>query len=156
VNTRASTIGVISDTHGLLRPEAIAALAGVQHILHAGDIGNIEILDALRQLAPVTAIRGNTDTHGPCARFPATEMVELAGRLFYLVHSVDWLDISPAAAGVSAVISGHSHQPSQETRDGVLYLNPGSAGPRRFDLPVTIARVSVNSEALEARIIPLA
>lgn len=156
MNNRASTIGVISDTHGLLRPEAIAALAGVQHILHAGDIGNIEILDALRQLAPVTAIRGNTDTHGPCARFPATEMVELAGRLFYLVHSVDWLDISPAAAGVSAVISGHSHQPSQETRDGVLYLNPGSAGPRRFDLPVTIARVSVNSEALEARIIPLA
>jgi putative phosphoesterase len=149
------TIGVISDTHGLLRPEALAALAGVQHILHAGDIGNIEILDALRQLAPVTAIRGNTDTHGPCARFPATELVDLAGRLFYLVHSIDWLDISPVAAGVSAVISGHSHNPSQETRNGVLYLNPGSAGPRRFDLPVTVARIAVTSELLETRIIPL-
>jgi putative phosphoesterase len=150
-----TTIGVISDTHGLLRPEALAALAGVQHILHAGDIGRIEILDALRQLAPVTAIRGNIDSSGPCARFPATEMVEFAGRLFYLVHSVDWLDISPAAAGVSAVISGHSHQPGQEIRDGVLYLNPGSAGPRRFDLPVTVARIMAAPGSLEARIVPI-
>ncbi len=149
------TVGVISDTHGLLRPEALAALAGVQHILHAGDIGKIEILDALRQLAPVTAIRGNIDTHGPCARFPATELVELAGRLFYLVHSIADLDISPAAAGVSAVISGHSHKPSQETRSGILYLNPGSAGPKRFDLPVTVARITATPEALETRIIPL-
>jgi len=155
VSNNTLTIGVISDTHGLLRPEALAALAGVQHILHAGDIGNIEILDALRQLAPVSAIRGNIDTHGPCTRFPATELVELAGRLFYLVHSIDWLDISPAAAGVSAVISGHSHQPSQETRNGVLYLNPGSAGPRRFDLPVTVARIAASPNSLEARIIPL-
>jgi len=150
-----TTIGVISDTHGLLRPEALAALAGVQHILHAGDIGRIEILDALRQLAPVTAIRGNIDSSGPCARFPATEMVELAGRLFYLVHSVDWLDISPAAAGVSAVISGHSHRPGQETRNGVLYLNPGSAGPRRFDLPVTVARIKAAPGSLEASIVPI-
>ena len=147
------TIGIISDTHGLLRPEALVALAPAQHILHAGDIGNIEILDALRQLAPVTAIRGNIDTHGPCARFPATELVELAGHLFYLVHSIAGLDISPKAAGVSAVISGHSHRPSQETRNGVLYLNPGSAGPRRFDLPVTIALITITGKNLEARIL---
>lgn len=149
------TIGIISDTHGLLRPEALVALAPAQHILHAGDIGNIEILDALRQLAPVTAIRGNIDTHGPCTRFPATELVELAGHLFYLVHSIADLDISPKAAGVSAVISGHSHRASQETRNGVLYLNPGSAGPRRFDLPVTIAFITVTGKNLEARILSL-
>jgi len=148
-------IGVISDTHGLLRPEALAALASARHILHAGDIGKIEILDALRQIAPVTAICGNIDTEGPCARFPATELVELAGRLFYLVHSVADLDISPAAAGVSVVISGHSHNPSQEMRGGVLYLNPGSAGPRRFDLPVTVALVTSTPETLEARIVPM-
>ena len=153
------TIGVISDTHGLLRPEALAALASASHILHAGDIGDIKVLDALRQLAPVTAIRGNIDTAGPCARFPATELVEFAGHLFYLVHSIADLDISPVAARVSAVISGHSHRPSQEIRNGVLYLNPGSAGPRRFDLPVTIALVTDTDtdteEKLEARIVPI-
>jgi len=148
-------IGVISDTHGLLRPEALAALAPARHILHAGDIGNIEILDALRQLAPVTAIRGNIDTSGPCARFPATELVEVAGRHFYLVHSISDLDINPAAAGVSAVISGHSHRPSQETRNGVLYLNPGSAGPRRFELPVTVALITATDEVLTAQIVPI-
>ncbi len=149
------TIGVISDTHGLLRPEALAALASADHILHAGDIGDVKILDALRQLAPVTAIRGNIDTQGPCTRFPATELVELAGHHFYLVHSIADLDISPAAAGISAVISGHSHKPSQETRGGVLYLNPGSAGPRRFKLPVTIAIITVTAEGLEASILPI-
>jgi putative phosphoesterase len=148
-------IGVISDTHGLLRPEALAALAPARHILHAGDIGHIEILDALRQIAPVTAIRGNIDNEGPCARFPATELVELAGRYFYLVHSIADLDISPTAAGVSAVISGHSHRPSQETRNGILYLNPGSAGPRRFKLPVTVALITAASETLEARIVTI-
>jgi len=148
-------IGVISDTHGLLRPEALAALAPSRHILHAGDIGKIEILDALRQIAPVTAIRGNIDTEGLCLRFPATELVELAGRLFYLVHSIDDLDISPSAAGVSVVISGHSHRASQETRSGVLYLNPGSAGPRRFDLPVTVALITTTRDTLEARIVKL-
>jgi len=148
-------IGVISDTHGLLRSEALAALAPARHILHAGDIGNIEILDALRQLAPVTAIRGNIDTSGPCARFPATELVEVADRHFYLVHSISDLDINPAAAGVSAVISGHSHRPSQETRNGVLYLNPGSAGPRRFELPVTVALITATDEELTAQIVPI-
>jgi putative phosphoesterase len=148
-------IGVISDTHGLLRPEAVAALAPAQHILHAGDIGKVESLDALRQIAPVTAIRGNIDTEGPCTRFPATELVELSGRLFYLVHSIADLDISPVAAGVSAVISGHSHRPSQETRNGVLYLNPGSAGPRRFNLPITVALITTTDEEFDARIVPL-
>ena len=146
-------IGVISDTHGLLRPEALEAFAGVDHILHAGDVGNPDILDVLRELAPVTAIRGNIDTHGRCADLPATDVVELAGKLFYLVHSEHWIDINPAAAGIAVVVSGHSHQPSIENRAGVLYLNPGSAGPRRFKLPVTIAVVEVEEDQIEARIV---
>ncbi len=148
-------LGVISDTHGLLRPEALVALAPAQHLLHAGDIGNIEILEALRAIAPVTAIRGNVDVYGPCAGLPATELVEIAGRLFYLIHSVHDLDISPNAAGVAAVVSGHSHNPSIETRSNVLYLNPGSAGPRRFQLPVTIALVTITPTTLDPKIIPI-
>jgi len=148
-------LGVISDTHGLLRPEALTALATAQHILHAGDIGNIEILEALSAIAPITAIRGNVDTHGPCAELPETELVEIAGRLFYLVHSIHDLDISPTAAGVAAVISGHSHKPSIETRSGVLYLNPGSAGPRRFQLPTTVALITITPTSLDASIIPI-
>jgi putative phosphoesterase len=140
-------IGVISDTHGLLRPEAVAALreAGVSHILHAGDVGNFEIIETLRAIAPVTAIRGNIDRHGPCAELPPTEAVEIDGALFYLVHSVHDLDLNPAIARIAAVISGHSHQPGFETRAGVLYLNPGSAGPRRFKLPVTLALMQIKS-----------
>jgi len=149
------TIGVIADTHGLLRPEAIAALAGVDHILHAGDVGDPAILDRLRAIAPLTAIRGNVDTSGPCAALHATEAVELAGRLFYLVHSLDDLDIDPRAADIAAVISGHSHRAKIEQRHGVLHLNPGSAGPRRFDLPVTLASVVVTADALHASIVPL-
>ncbi len=148
-------IGLISDTHGLLRPEALTALAGVEHILHAGDVGDIRILDALREIAPVTAIRGNIDQWGECAELPATDVVELNGRLFYLVHSITDLDINPAVAGVAAVISGHSHKPSIEPRNGVLYLNPGSAGPRRFNLPVTIALMTVDKAGVEARLINL-
>lgn len=148
-------IGVISDTHGLLRPEALAALAGVEHILHAGDVGDIEILTRLRAIAPVTAIRGNVDVHGSCAELPATDFIELGGKIFYLVHSVHDLDINPVVAGVSVVVSGHSHQPSIEQRIGVLYLNPGSAGPRRFKLPVTVALVEVAAE-IDAHIVPLA
>ncbi len=148
-------LGVISDTHGLLRPEAVAALAPARHILHAGDIGNIDILDALRAIAPVTAIRGNIDTHGPCANLPETELVEVAGHLFYLVHSIHDLDISPTAAGAAAVISGHSHQPSIETSNGILYLNPGSAGPRRFNLPVTVALITMNPNRLDPNILPI-
>jgi putative phosphoesterase len=137
-------IGVISDTHGLLRPEVIAKLQRVDHILHAGDVGNIEILDTLRTIAPVTAIRGNIDIYGPCAELPATEMVELGGLFFYLVHSVKDLDIDPVAAGVHAVISGHSHLPAQEARKGVLYLNPGSIGPRRFGLPIAMSFLTLS------------
>jgi uncharacterized protein len=148
-------IGVISDTHGLLRPEALTALAGVEQILHAGDVGDIRILNALQQIAPVTAIRGNIDTDGDCANLPATEVVELHEHLFYLVHSLTDLDINPAAAGVAAVISGHSHKPAIEQRNGVLYLNPGSAGPRRFNLPVTIALIRADEAGIEAQIINL-
>jgi uncharacterized protein len=142
-------IGVISDTHGLMRPEALAALRGVEHILHAGDVGNIEVLERLRKLAPVTAIRGNVDVSGPCGELPATDVVELAGKLFYLVHSVHDLDIDPAAAGVAMVVSGHSHKASVSVKKDVVYFNPGSAGPRRFSLPVTVgfATVEDNVEA---------
>jgi hypothetical protein len=147
-------IGVISDTHGLLRPEALAALRGVEHILHAGDVGDRAILDALREIAPVTAIRGNVDVSGACAALPATDVVELGGRLFYLVHSVRDLDINPAAAGVAMVVSGHSHEASVQVRDGVIYFNPGSAGPRRFSLPVTVGFVTVE-DGVEASVMEL-
>ena len=148
-------VGVISDTHGLLRPEALEALAGVDHILHAGDVGDPVILDRLAAIAPLTAIRGNIDREGRCSTLPATEAVELAGLLLYLVHSIADLDLNPAAAGIGAVISGHSHKPSVTTRDGVLYLNPGSAGPRRFSLPITVARLKLGA-SIEAELVPLA
>jgi uncharacterized protein len=148
-------IGVISDTHGLLRPEALVALAEAEHILHAGDVGNIGILDELRKIAPVTAIRGNVDVYGECAELPATEMVDLGGRFFYLVHSVHDLDIDPKAAGVDVVVSGHSHKPLVEKKKGVVYLNPGSAGPRRFSLPVSVALVTVGDGGVEARLVGL-
>ncbi len=149
-------IGVLSDTHGLLRLEAVAALTtfAPKHILHAGDVGDPAILDALAGIAPITAIRGNIDTAGPCAKLPSTEYVELANKAFYLVHSIHDLDIDPIAAGVSVVVSGHSHQPSIETRHGVLYLNPGSAGPRRFKLPVTLALIVID-DTISAKIIDL-
>jgi putative phosphoesterase len=147
-------IGVISDTHGLLRPEAVAALRGVEHILHAGDVGDIAILDALREIAPVTAIRGNVDVAGACAELPATDVVELGGQLFYLVHSVHDLEINPKAAGVAMVVSGHSHKAKAEVKDGVVYFNPGSAGPRRFSLPVTVGLVTVE-DGVEASVMEL-
>jgi uncharacterized protein len=148
-------IGVISDTHGLLRPEAISALHGVVHILHAGDVGDASILDELRKIAPVTAIRGNVDMDGECGSLPATEFVELAGKMFYLVHSEFWMDIKPEAANVAVVVSGHSHRPSVERRHGVMYLNPGSAGARRFNLPVTLAIVNVKDGEVTAEMVPL-
>ena len=150
-------VGVLSDTHGLLRPEALAALRGVDHILHAGDVGDPAILDHLRALAPLTAIRGNIDRSGPCALLPATEAVELAGHLAYLVHSLADLDLNPEAAGISTVLSGHSHKPAIETRRNVLFLNPGSAGPRRFSLPVTVAMLFLELHTpARAEILPLA
>jgi putative phosphoesterase len=148
-------IGIISDTHGLLRSEAVRELTGVNHILHAGDVGEVKILDTLRGLAPVTAIRGNVDVSGPCAELPATEAVELGGCLFYLVHAIQDLDIVPAAAGVKVVVYGHSHRSEVKDRDGIIYLNPGSAGPRRFNLPITLAKAIVENGAVRVRIIRL-
>ena len=148
-------IGVLSDTHGLLRPQAVEALRDCEHILHAGDVGDAAILEQLRSLAPVTAIRGNVDCTGVCAALPPTEAVQLAGHWVYLLHNLDDLDLHPAAAGMAAVIYGHTHRPEISWRDGVLYLNPGSAGPRRFSLPVAVAIVEVTSAGLEPRIVPL-
>ena len=141
------TIGVVSDTHGLLRTEAIQALIGVDHILHAGDVGNPLVLDKLHWIAPVTAIRGNIDRFNLCSHLPETDVVELGGRLFYLVHSINDIDIDPVAAGVAVVVSGHTHRVQQRLQNRVLYLNPGSCGPRRFELPVTLARVSFDQES---------
>lgn len=148
-------IGIISDTHGLLRPEAIEALRGVEHILHAGDVGDSSILVALRDLAPVTAIRGNIDVHGPCSHLPPTEVVTLHGQTFYMLHDRHTLDLDPAAAGFSAVISGHSHQPLIHWRQGVLYLNPGSAGPRRFSLPISVGLVAIGGGSLRPQLVTL-
>lgn len=139
-------IGVISDTHGLLRPEALAALKGCDHLLHAGDVGEITILERLRQIAPVTAIRGNVDTHNKCAALPATEVVELEDKLVYMLHNRNDLDLNPKAAGFAAVIFGHSHQPEIAWKDGVLYFNPGSAGPRRFQLPVSVGIIECGAQ----------
>ncbi len=138
-------LGILSDTHGLLRPEAVHALRGVDHILHAGDVGDATILDTLRAIAPVTAIRGNIDQHGPCAQLPATEVSEFAGHTLYMLHDRNSLDLDPAAAGFSAVLSGHSHKPLIEWRGDVLYFNPGSAGPRRFSLPISLGLLTIYS-----------
>ncbi len=144
----AMLVGVLSDTHGLLRPEVLAVLAGVGHILHIGDVGDEAILLALGQIAPVTAIRGNVDRHGACAALPATEMVTVEAKTFYLVHAIEDLDVSPAAAGIDVVCFGHSHRDSIEWRDGVLYLNPGSCGPLRFNLPVTLALLRLTKDSI--------
>lgn len=149
-------IGVISDTHGLLRPEAVELLRGSEHIIHAGDIGAPEIIPELERIAPVTAIRGNVDTQAWARKFPETEVVELDGLHIYVIHDANAIDLNPKAAGFAAVISGHSHQPRQEIRDGVLYFNPGSAGPRRFKLPISVGRLEIvggkmSAETLEVR-----
>lgn len=146
-------VGVISDTHGLLRPEAIGLLRGSEHIIHAGDIGAPEVITALEHVAPVTAIRGNIDTQSWARRFPETEVVELGGVHIYVIHDVNALDLNPKAAGFSAVISGHSHQPRQEMKHGVLYFNPGSAGPKRFRLPVSVGKLEVASGRVSGEIL---
>ena len=136
-------IGVISDTHGLLRPEAEQRLAGVTHIIHAGDIGTPNVLDGLRRIAPVTAIRGNVDKGQWAENYPDTQLVRLGGRSIYVVHDIHELQINPVSCGIDVVISGHSHRPRIETVSAVLYLNPGSAGPRRFNLPITLATLDL-------------
>jgi len=146
-------IGIISDTHGLLRPQVIEALRGVELIIHAGDIGNGEVLKTLETIAPVTAVRGNND-HGAWAeQFPLTNVVEHRSYSLYVLHDLDSLDVDPVASEFSAVIFGHSHRPSVERRHGVLYLNPGSAGPRRFTLPVAVARLHLTDTGLTPEII---
>jgi uncharacterized protein len=149
-------VRVISDTHGLLRPEALDAMRGADVILHVGDVDRPEILDALREIAPVHAVRGNVDQGAWANALPMSEAVEIDGATVYMVHIREELNLDPAAAGFAAVIFGHSHQPGIERKDGVLYLNPGSAGPRRFTLPVTCARLWIENGRAEAELIPLA
>jgi putative phosphoesterase len=152
----AHVLGIISDTHGLMRPEAVKALEGTEVIIHAGDIGTPKVLEALHMIAPVVAVRGNNDT-GDCAQaLPETEVVEVGSVALYVLHDVKTLDLDPKAAGFHAVISGHSHQPAMANRHGVLFLNPGSAGPRRFKLPVSVARLIIRGNALDAQLVELA
>jgi putative phosphoesterase len=141
-------IGIISDTHGLLRPEATERLAGVHYIIHAGDIGRPGVILELRKIAPIMAIRGNIDRGEWAAAYPDTALVKLGGRLIYVLHNLKELDLDPAAAGIDVVVSGHSHRPKIETVGGVLYLNPGSAGPRRFTLPIALATLELTGDAL--------
>ena len=155
MGTRSCTVGVISDTHGLVRPEALEALVGVDAIVHAGDVGKPEVLETLATVAPTHAVRGNNDRGAWAEALPLTCAVELAGQVLYLVHELEHLDLDPAAAHFAAVITGHSHRSFREAREGVLYLNPGSAGPRRFKLPVSLARLQVGKTGVEGEIIEL-
>jgi uncharacterized protein len=148
-------IGVISDTHGLLRPEAIEALRQAEHIVHAGDVGSPEILEKLAAIAPVTAVRGNIDKSAWSRTLPETAVLELGGISIYILHDLAQLDLKPKAAGFAAVVSGHSHVPKKETRDGVLYFNPGSAGPRRFKLPVSIGKLILEDGAVRGELLDL-
>jgi len=151
-----SVIGVISDTHGLLRHEALQALRGSEHIIHAGDVGDREILDQLRTIAPVTAVRGNIDKGAWAHKLPETAVIEIARVSIYVLHDLSQLDLKPGAAGFQVVVSGHSHIPKQEARDGVLYFNPGSAGPRRFKLPITVGRLVIQRKKVRGEIITIA
>ncbi|HYY97439.1 MAG TPA: metallophosphoesterase family protein [Pyrinomonadaceae bacterium] len=153
--SKTKLVGVISDTHGLLRPEAVEALGGSELIVHAGDIGGPEVIEALRAIAPVVAVRGNNDRGRWAEEFPVYDVTEVGAAFVYVLHDLKELDLSPEAAGFRVVVSGHSHKPLAEERRGVLYLNPGSAGPRRFKLPVTVARLTINGGDARAEIIPL-
>jgi uncharacterized protein len=144
--------GLISDTHGLLRPEAKQALAGVDLIIHAGDVGAPELLEELRTVAPVHAVRGNNDRAAWARALPLAEALEIEGASIYVLHDVNELDLDPAAAGFAAVVAGHSHRPGMHIRQGVLYINPGSAGPRRFSLPVAIGFLEIVSGKASGRI----
>jgi putative phosphoesterase len=148
-------IGVISDTHGLLRPEAVAALEGSDFIVHAGDIGAPDLLDKLREIAPVTAVRGNMDGEPWAQKIPTAEVLEVGGLSIYILHKLADLDLKPEAARFAAVIYGHSHLPKQEMKNQVLYFNPGSAGPRRFKLPVSLGRLVVSGQSVRGEIVPI-
>lgn len=153
---KKSLIGVISDTHGLIRPESLRTLRGAELIIHAGDIGKPEVIEALRSIAPVVAIRGNNDREKWARKFPETAVVEVGKVRIYVIHNIKEIKIDPSAAGFQAVISGHSHRPSVLRRGGVLFLNPGSAGPRRFTLPIAVARLRVRVESVSPKIVELA
>lgn len=144
--TGKQRIAVISDTHGLLRPEVAPALAGVDRILHLGDVGKISILEELANVAPVTAIRGNVDREGPCSELPETDVVLIADRYVYMLHDLNTLHLDPAAGKFAAVLFGHSHVPNFYMRKGVLYFNPGSCGPRRFELPITVGLLTIGED----------
>lgn len=148
-------IGVIADTHGLLRPEVLQALRHADQILHAGDVGSPEILERLRDLAPVTAVRGNVDGSAWAIALPETEVVEIGGVSIYILHDINKLDLNPQAAGFGVVVYGHSHQPKIEKKNRVLYFNPGSAGPRRFQLPVSVGKLVIKDGELRAEVIEL-
>jgi uncharacterized protein len=156
VDSAVRTVGVISDTHGLLRQEALDALDGSDFIIHAGDIGDATVVKRLRALAPVTVVRGNIDKGHWAFDIPQSEVLAVDGTLFYVLHIVEQLDLDPRVAGFHVVVSGHSHRPQIEKRDGVVFLNPGSAGPRRFKLPVSVARVQVGGGVIQAEIVELA
>jgi putative phosphoesterase len=155
VNTTRKSIGIISDTHGVVRPQAIEALEGVEMILHAGDVGSQQVLDTLNEIAPVVAVRGNNDKVEWAESLPDWEVVEVGDVSIYMLHDVKEIDISPSGAGFQVVVSGHSHKPLIEEQRGVLYVNPGSAGPRRFSLPVSVAHLRVNGGKVQAKIIEL-
>jgi len=155
VQTKPTRVGLISDTHGLLRPEAIAALRGSQLILHAGDVGNPEILETLRGIAPVVAVRGNVDTAEWAQELPLTTVADAGGVMIFMLHDVNALDLNPQAAGFQVVVSGHSHKPGKMERQGVLFINPGSAGPRRFQLPVTVARLDLGTTPFAVEFVEL-
>jgi uncharacterized protein len=148
-------VGLISDTHGLLRPEARAFLVGCDYIVHGGDVGEPEILDELAVIAPLIAVRGNNDTGPWATRLPVTELIRVGNVFVYVIHDLAELDIDPAAAGVRVIVSGHSHKPMIEERGEVLYVNPGSSGPRRFKLPISVGEITVTGDAVKARIVDL-
>jgi len=149
-------VGIISDTHSLLRPQAIEVLSRTDFIIHAGDIGSIDVIHQLREIAPVTAIRGNIDKGQWASEFSDDEVLEIDGRQIYIIHNLFDLDLDPVVAGFDVVVSGHSHKPSIERLNGVLYVNPGSAGPRRFSLPIAVAQLELKPETIDVRVVELA
>jgi hypothetical protein len=148
-------VGVISDTHGLLRPEVLKAFEGVSLIIHAGDVGTPAVIDRLKTIAPVVAVRGNTDRDGWANKLPLTEVVEIGGVLLYVLHDLSRLDLNPVVSGISAVIHGHTHEPAIENKNKVFFINPGSAGPRRFRLSVSVGLIMIKQKKLEAELITL-
>ena len=153
--TNALRVGVISDTHGILRPEARAFLVGCDYIIHGGDIGSASILQELAAMAPLIAVRGNNDRDSWAEHLPTTELVRVGDLFVYVIHDLAQLDIEPRAAGVQVVISGHSHRPCNQTRDGILFFNPGSCGPRRFNLPICVGELKADGKGVEGRTVEL-